>query len=164
MKVEKLLKKHKRSLFDCGSSPLNDYLKIRASQDVKHNFATVFVVCDEADIIAGFYTLCATSLFREVLSGEIKQRLPKYRTIPAILLGRLAVDLKHQGTGLGGRLLLSAFRKCSNIDLAWSFLVIDAKNERAMAFYSHFGFLSLQDDVHHLYLPRKTVIETVSGN
>ena len=161
MKIEKLSKKHDRSSFDCGNSALNDYLKFRASQDVKHNVATVFVASDETGIIAGFYTLCATSLHREDLSGEIERYLPKYRAIPAILLGRLAVNLKYQGTGLGGRLLLSVFEKCGKIDVAWAFLVTDAKDERARAFYSHFGFLSLQDDVNHLCLPRKTILGTV---
>ena len=162
MKIEKLSKKHDRLTFDCGNDALNSYLKSRASQDVKHNVATVFVASDETGMIAGFYTLCATSLRREDLSGEIGQRLPKYRIIPSILLGRLGVDLKHQGSGLGGRLLLSVFEKCGKIDVAWAFLVTDAKDERARSFYLHFGFLPLQDDINHLYLPRKTIIDTVN--
>ena len=131
---------------------------------MKHNVAAVFIACDEAGGIAGFYTLCAASLYRADLPGEVERRLPKYRTIPAILLGRLAVDRKYQGTGLGGRLLMSVFAKCGNIEAAWAFLVTDAKNEQARAFYSHFGFFSSQDDVNHLCLPRKTIIETISVN
>ena len=164
MKLEKLSKRHDRSLFNCGDDELNDYLRARASQDVKHDVATVFVACDEAGMTAGFYTLSATSIRRGDLSDEMERHLPKYSTIPAILLGRLAVDLKYQGIGLGGRLLLSVFEKCCNIEAAWAFLVTDAKDERARAFYSHFGFFSLQDDVNHLCLPRKTIIDTVSGS
>lgn len=161
MKIEKLSKVHNRSLFDCGNSDLNAYLKSRASQDVKHNVASVFVACDEAGKIAGFYTLSATSLYREDLSGGIERHMPKYSTNPAILLGGLAVDLKHQGIGLGSRLLLNAFEKCGNIDIAWAFLVTDAKDEQARAFYLHFGFFSLLDDVNHLCLPKKTIIKTI---
>ena len=162
MIIEKLSKKHDRLRFDCGNVELNNYLRTKASQDVKHNVATVFVACDEASKIKAFYTLCATSICRASLSNEVKHRLPKYNTIPAILLGRLAIDLEYQGIGIGGRLLLSVFEKCSNIDVAWAFLVTDAKDEQARAFYSHFGFFSLQDDVNHLCLPKRTIIEALS--
>ena len=163
MKIEKLSKGHKRSIFDCGNDELNNYLKTRAAQDVKHNVATVFVAADEAGNIAGFYTLCATSIHREIFPSDTERRLPKYRAVPAILLGRLAVALDYQGAGLGGRLLLNVFSRCRNINVAWAFLVTDAKDALARAFYSHFGFFSLQDDVNHLCLPKQTIIEVLAS-
>ena len=162
MKIEKLSKEHKRSSFDCGNEYLNSYLKTQASQDARHHVATTFVAAEEEGVVAGFYTICATGLHREVLPADTERRLPKYRIIPAILLGRLAVALGCQGTGLGGRLLINAFERCSNINVAWAFLVTDAKDEPARAFYSHYGFFSLEDDVNHLCLPRKTVNEAVN--
>ncbi|MDR1732315.1 MAG: GNAT family N-acetyltransferase [Synergistaceae bacterium] len=162
MKIEKLSKGHHRAAFDCGNDALNNYLRTRAAQDVKHNVTTVFVAVEKVDDIAGFYTLSATSLHRKILSAETERRLPKYQAIPAILLGRLTVALDFQGTGLGGRLLLNAFERCSRIELAWAFLVTDAKDEQARAFYSHYGFFSLQDDPNHLCLPRKTIIDVMT--
>jgi GNAT superfamily N-acetyltransferase len=163
LRILKLSKEHKRAVFDCGNEELNNYLLTRAAQDIRNNVTTVFVAIDVMETIAGFYTLSATSIYRENFSDIDIQRLPKYRTIPAVLLGRLAVALNYQGSGLGGRLLYDAFQKCSKTEVAWAFLVTNAKNEQARLFYSHFGFFSLQDDINHMCLPRKTIMKAIDS-
>jgi GNAT superfamily N-acetyltransferase len=140
---------------------LNDYLKKQASQDVKKNVATVIVAADESKRIAGFYTLCASSLERGIIPQSTTKHLPKYEKIPVILLGRLAVSVDHQGQGLGKRLMLSAFERCVNIDMGWAFLVTDAKDERARLFYLHFGFIPLLDDEDHLFITKQTITEAI---
>ena len=53
----------------------------------------------------GFYTLAATSIAMTDLPDELTRRLPRYPSISATLMGRLAVDARHRGRRLGELLL-----------------------------------------------------------
>jgi GNAT superfamily N-acetyltransferase len=161
LKIEKLSKTHDRSAFDCGMVALNNYLKLQASQDSKRDVATVIVAVDEGERVIGFYTLCASGLQRRDLPPDVGRRMPKYDMLPAILLGRLAVAHNYQRLGLGKRLMSHAFKRCAAIDVGWSFLVVDAKDERARSFYQRFEFISLLDDANHMCIPRQTILEAV---
>jgi GNAT superfamily N-acetyltransferase len=157
LRIEKLSKAHNRSDFNCGNAALNDYLKRQASQDARKNIATVIAAVDQSERVAGFYTLCASGIQKNVIPSSIDKRLPKYNLIPVILLGRLAVSETHKGRGLGKSLMLNAFERCARVDVAWCFLVADAKDERARSFYLRFGFISLLDDKNHLCLPKQAI-------
>jgi len=69
------------------------------------------------------------------------------------------VDLKVQGQGLGGQLLLSAGRRCllASAEVGGVAILIDAKNARAAAWYASYGALSLLDAPLSLVLPLATV-------
>jgi hypothetical protein len=83
---------------------LDRYFREQVSQDTKRRVATCFVAVDVEDqSIAGYYTLAATSIALSTLSPEIVKKLPRYPVVPAVLLGRLAVNGKYQGQGLAGR-------------------------------------------------------------
>jgi GNAT superfamily N-acetyltransferase len=75
------------------------------------------------------------------------------------LLGRLAVDRRLKGQGLGEFLLLDALHRCLDAaaDIAAMAVVVDAKDEAAAAFYRHFGFTPLQATPARLYLSMKKV-------
>jgi len=164
--IEKLSEKHNRTTFSCGNEELDEYLKKYASQDVKKNVAVVIVAADETQKVAGFYSLCATSVAREEVPPEAGKRLPKYDKVPGILLGRLAVSSDLQGKGIGKRLLIHAFARCASIeDIGWAFIVTDAKDESACSFYRSFGFFPLLDDLKRLYITKATVIDALNkGN
>ena len=84
---------HDRADFRSGSEPLDRYLRERANQDFKRYVATPFVLYDlDAKKIAGYYTLAATGIQFEDLPEAMRKKLPRYPIVPAILLGRLAVD------------------------------------------------------------------------
>jgi ribosomal protein S18 acetylase RimI-like enzyme len=40
-------------------------------------------------------------------------------------------------------------------------VIVDAKNERAIAFYKHFGFIQLPENAHKLFLPINTIQKLV---
>ena len=107
--------------------------------------------------ILGYYTLSATSITRTALPRALLKKLPRYRDMPATLLGRLAVATKTQGQGIGGRLLISAMtRACqAATEIASMALVTDPKDETASAFYENFGFRPL--NATRLFLPMKEV-------
>lgn len=156
--VEPLGPHHDRSSFACGEPALDAYLRRQAAQDVRRRVAQVFVAVGETpDRIDGYYTLSAASFAKDDLPPELAKRLPHY-PVPAAVLGRLAVDRARQGTGLGEALLLDAIRRVlrASASLAVYALIVDAKNERARAFYERYGFRPFPDTPRRLFLPLET--------
>ena len=122
------------------------------SQDAKRHIAAPFVLLDDNQII-GFYTLSASAVNIGDLPVELIKKLPKYPLIPVALLGRLAIDKKYQGQGLGDFLLMDAL-KCSlqlSIQIGIMAVVVDAINESACCFYQQYGFKILTHQ--RLFLP-----------
>lgn len=158
--VEALARRHDRSRFDCGSEPLDRYIRQQASQDVRRKVARAFVAIPERSVeVAGFYTLSAGSLERTALPPEEAGRLPRY-PVPVALIGRLAVDRRWSGRGLGSALLVDVFRRvaCASEALAVYAVIVDAKDARAQAFYERFGFIRLPDAAgRRLFCPMAVV-------
>ena len=144
------LRRQDRKAFASGSPELNAYLQTRAAQDMRRRVASCFVAVDDANVVAGFYTLAATSLVLDGLSADHARRLPRYPSVPAVLLGRLAVDLKHQGQRLGGALVADALLRAARSEVMAYARVVDAKDEPAARFYEHLGFERLGDDQRRL--------------
>jgi len=146
-----------KSNFTCGDTSLDSYLKKQASQDMKRNFSTVIVASETSNPqgIIGFYTLCAASIVLTSLPEEIAQKMPKYPTVPAIRLGRLAVHKDKQRQHLGSLLLMDAlYRSCKN-EMAWAAFLVDAKNEQAVTFYKKFLFQPFIENTLTLWMHRK---------
>ena len=156
--VEPLDAQHNRSDFECGVEPLDRYLKQQASQDMRRRIAALFVLVDQ-DIhsIAGYYTLAATAIRLAELPPEITKKLPKYPLVPATLLGRLAVDQRYQGQGVGSFLLMDALRRSFNSEIASMAVVVDAKDDKARDFYEHHQFIPFPEQSQRLYLPMTTI-------
>lgn len=107
--------------------------------------------------IVGYYTLASTSLLLSDLPASIGKKLPRYPSVPAVRMGRLAVDQHFKGQGLGGALLADALDRAVNSEIAAYALVVDAKDDSAGAFYRHHGFIGLPDSPLTLFLPLATV-------
>ncbi len=148
---------HDRAAFDSGSEPLNRYLRERVNQDIRRRVATCFVALADGKRIAGYYTLASASLLLADLPPSTAKKLPRYPTVPAVRMGRLAVDQAFQGQGLGGALLADALDRAARAEIAAFALVVDAKNQTAAAFYRHHGFIALPDAPLTLFLPLATV-------
>jgi GNAT superfamily N-acetyltransferase len=155
--IEALAKHHDRSAFSCGTPALDIYIKQMAWQDLERRTASVFVAANESKVV-GFYSLSATAISHQSLPSEILKKLPKY-PIPAVLLGRLAVDEAYQGKNIGKILLVNAMKRALSASgvVGMYALVVDAKNEQAREFYQHFGFISLVDFPMRLFLPMDTI-------
>lgn len=144
---------HDRKAFDCLSAPLNHYLHEQASQDVRRRVAACFVALAEDGRIAGYYTLASASVLLADLPDGVRKKLPRYPTVPAVRLGRLAVDHTCQGQGLGGALLADALERAIRSEVASYAMLVDAKDEAATAFYLHHGFIEFSASLHKLFLP-----------
>lgn len=148
---------HDRSAFNCDSEPLNRYLREQIGQDVRRRVAACFVALVDGTRIAGYYTLASASLLLVDLPASTGKKLPRYPTVPAVRMGRLAVDQAFKGQGLGGALLADALDRAARSEIAAFALMVDAKDEAAAAFYRHHGFVALPNSSLTLFLPLATV-------
>jgi ribosomal protein S18 acetylase RimI-like enzyme len=148
---------HDRTKFHCDSEPLNRYLREQATQDIRRRVAACFVALADGQRIAGYYTLASASLYLADLPASTIKKLPRYPTVPAVRMGRLAVDHEFKGQGLGGALLADALERAARSEIAAFVLVVDAKDEAAADFFKHHGFMALPDSPLTLFLPLVTV-------
>lgn len=158
--IAPLEKKHDKSEFNCGVDALNQYLKTQASQDVKKNVAVTYVLTTQtSEKILGYYTLSSMGIFPGELPDELIRRLPRYPVLPGILLGRLAVDDSCQGKGVGLYILIDALKRSLMVSnqIGIVAVIVDAKNEKSVTFYEHFGFIKLPENSHRLFLPISTI-------
>ena len=144
---------HDRAAFNCGSEPLDRYLREQVTQDVRRRVAACFVALAEGQRIAGYYTLASASLLLADLPASVGKKLPRYPTVPAVRMGRFAIDQAFKGQGLGGALLADALDRSVRSEIAAYALMVDAKDEAAAAFYRHHGFIALPDSPLTLFLP-----------
>ncbi|PWU18246.1 MAG: GNAT family N-acetyltransferase [Verrucomicrobia bacterium] len=149
-----------RSSFDCGIEELNRYLRQQAGQDSRKGVAVPFLLVHrQTNVIAGFYTLSNTAVELTALPESLAKKLPRYPIVPATLLGRLAVDVRHRGVGLGEFLLLDALSRslAASSEVASFAVVVDAKDQSARGFYLKFGFLPFPESPNRLLLPMQTI-------
>jgi ribosomal protein S18 acetylase RimI-like enzyme len=146
-----------RAAFNSGSDPLDRYLREQVSQDVRRRMAACFVALADKNRIAGYYTLASASLLLADLPASISKKLPRYPTVPAVRMGRLAVDREFKGRGLGGALLADALDRAARSEIAAYALMVDAKDKAVAAFYRHHSFIALPDSPLTLFLPLATV-------
>lgn len=147
---------HDRATFNCHSDPLNSYFRQQVTQDIRRRVTACFVALTDEQRIAGYYTLAASSILLVDLPAAIGKKLPRYPTVPAVRMGRLAVDQDFKGQGLGGALLADVLIRAAHSEIAAYALVVDAKDQVAAAFYQHHGFIALPDSPLMLFLPLGT--------
>lgn len=158
---------HDRAVFNSGSPSLDRYLREQVTQDMRRRVAACFVALTDDQRIVGYYTLASASLLLADLPPSITKKLPRYPSVPAVRMGRLAVDQTFKGQGLGGALLADALERAARSEIAAYALMVDAIDDIAVAFYKHHGFIALPDSPMALFLPfatafpsRKTGIDT----
>ncbi len=158
--VEPLGSDHDRAAFSCGVAALDGYLKRQASQDARNRVAAPFVLrAADSPRIIGYYTLSAATLELKELPADVVRRLPRYPLLPAVLIGRLAVDREFAGQGWGKVLLVDALRRslAQSAQIAAMAVVVDALDDAARGFYERYGFQELIEHQSRLFLPMKTI-------
>lgn len=166
-KIEPLAQSHDRDGFDCGSEPLNLFLKQTARQHAERGISRTFVLVDEDAVapkpILGFFALNICQVKSESLTPQEAKKLP--RDVSAVRLGRLAVAKACQRQGIGRTLLVAAMGKFMEIfNTAGGIgLFVDAKDQDAKRYYEQFGFVSLPANELELFLPVKTMQEALAS-
>jgi GNAT superfamily N-acetyltransferase len=157
--IERLTSAHDRAAFSCGKAPLDTFLTALVSQYEKRRLGRTFVATEPGQArVAGYYTLAAGAFDLSCLPQKDRKKLPKH-PVPTVHLGRLAVDRAFRGQRLGETLLFHALRKALTVSETLGAFAVDvwAMDDEARAFYEKYGFVPLEDNPFHLYLPMKTV-------
>lgn len=154
--LARLQSSHDRTAFKSGSESLDHYFRQQVTQDVRRRVTACYVALTAEQRVAGFYTLASAGLLLSELPAEVGKKLPRYPSVPAVRMGRLAVDADFRGLGLGGALLADALDRASSEDIAAYALVVDAKDASAAAFYRHHGLMALPDQAMTLFVPLET--------
>src|SRR5437867_1919180 len=134
-----------RKQFHSDNAPLDRYFRETVTQDIRRRIAACFVATSSDGSMAGYYTLACASLLLDKLPTSIEKKLPRYPTVPAVRMGRLAVDCAHRGKGLGAALLADALERAIRSEIAAYALLVDAKDDAAASFYRHHGFIPLSE-------------------
>jgi GNAT superfamily N-acetyltransferase len=157
--IERLGGRHDRTGFACGQAALDDWIKLRAGQYDKKDLARTYVAVRQGEpIVLGYYALATHRVAFEALAEVQAKGLPRI-DVPVVLLGRLAVEQRAQGQGLGALLLVHALRRAQHLadQIGIRGVEVDAIDEAAQAFYLRFGFTPLADAPRHLYLPMQVI-------
>lgn len=147
-------------VFDCGVASLDSWFRTLALRNQTSGGSRTFVTTTEDELIAGYYCLSSFAVAHDVIVGK-GAGLPD--PVPTTLIGRLAVDLRFQGFGLGRSLLLDAFTRAVQVSLqvGSAAIIIHASDESVVPFYERFGFTRLSPDSHTLYLPMTDAMNAI---
>lgn len=139
MRAEPLSDIHDLTTFESGEPSLDVWLRDHARTAEAKRTSRTFV-WRRGDRVLGYYSLTAHRLVREELPRRLAHGSP--REVPAVLLGKLALDVSVQGKGEGGVLLADALTRAyiATTAVAARFVVVDALHDKAASFYEHYGF------------------------
>jgi ribosomal protein S18 acetylase RimI-like enzyme len=114
--------------------------------------------------VAGYFTLAAAHILLPELPEATTAKLPRYPTLPAALIGRLAIATEFQGRKLGSILLGDAITRAARADLATFAIVADPKNEAARRFYGHHGFTNLRSMGERMFIPLEAALRLLRAD
>lgn len=163
-----LNKEHVLEQFDCGKEPLTNWLKKHALQSDGAQHTKTMVIA-EGNVVIGYYSYNVISVEHEDSTPErVKKGLAKH-PIPVFLIARLALDSKHQGKGLGTRLLRHALRGAASIaadpeGVPIRAVIVDAIDEEAKKFYSGFDFAPFPADSLRMWLLMQDLMKTIKAS
>jgi GNAT superfamily N-acetyltransferase len=151
--VEPLSNRHDRTGFDCGVEDLNRFLRQYGLQNQKKHFVRTYVCCTAIEIV-GYYSLAFGAVNQEKAPESVTRGMGKYQ-VPAIILGRLAIDKKYQRKGFGAALLKDAILRAKQAEQIGGLrvIVVHAKDANAQAFYLQYGFIPSKGDPLTLFFP-----------
>lgn len=152
---------HDLSGFDCGSPPLDHWLRHRALRN-ESRFSRTYVVCEGHRVVA-YFCISAGAVEREAAPGKLRRNAPD--SVPVSIIGRLAVSRSHAGRGLGVDMLADALRRvaAASQTIGIGAVLVQAKDEAAKRFYlRHAEFIERPAGSRMLFLPIETVIAALA--
>jgi GNAT superfamily N-acetyltransferase len=146
-----LSKKHS---FDCGDYDLNDFFKNDAINYAEQLLGrSYYFENKENKDIVGLFTVSNASIRVSDLPNNSKRRLGKEipwakqgRNYPAVLVGRLGVNLKYKSMGLGSQIMdfIKAWFISNKNKTGCRFIIVDAYNNPAVTnFYTKNNFAAV---------------------
>jgi GNAT superfamily N-acetyltransferase len=156
--------RHERSQFDCGEPALDEWLRRYAGQNRRRDTAATWVIADVNDRIAAYASIAMTGIDRSAAPAGLAKHAPDL--VPALLLGRLAVDRHYSGRGVGTALVAHVLATAVelNTQAAARAVVVNAINPNARRWWEHLGFHPFDPDEEEcsdLYLLTVEIAKTL---
>lgn len=160
--IEILSAAHDRVGFTSGLDSVDRYFREVARGHLEKGVSVTRVLVAAPKPVLGFFTLSGVIVDAKPWPGAPKS-LPN-QAVPAVLLGRFAVAMGHQGEGLGAMLLATACQLAHEtiIRSGGIGMVVDAAHQQAASFYSSFGFKPVTSGSLRLFLPAKSLETGIS--
>ena len=149
-----------REHFDCGRDSLNQWFRRHAWRNQQSGASRTSVVCETVggDVV-GYVSLSAAQIERAHLPKPSRRNQPD--PLPAILLGQLAVDRRHQGQGYARALLWFALTTAGRLsqEIGCFGVLTHPLDDDVRAFYRRFGFEELPGDPNRSMIVRMIDLE-----
>lgn len=157
LRLERLGSQHDVSQFESGNQAIDTWLHRHGLAAQQMDSARTFLLVRDRAVI-GYFSLTMGSVLRAEAPSKLVRGLPGY-PVGMVLLARLGVDQREQGTGLGALLLADALRKsvAAGEVAAARLVVVDAIDDVAVSFYERFGFIGAPGHTHRLYRRMKDI-------
>jgi len=139
-----LTESHDSAAFNSGEPALEEWLRQRAWANQQLAASRTYVVCPTGSTtIIGYAALSMGQILAQEVTGAMRRNMPRH--IPAVHLGRLAIDRAWQGKGLGRALLADVVRRVllASQEISARLVIVHAISPAAEAFYAHHGFTRL---------------------
>lgn len=132
--------RHDRSAFDFGAPELDDWLRRYATQNRRRNTAATWGIADPEDRIVAYASLSMTGIDRSNAPSALSKQAPD--PVPALLIGRLAVDRSVAGLGVGTALVAHVLATAIDLNerAACRAVVVTALDAAARSWWERFGF------------------------
>jgi len=133
-------KLHDRSSFDSGSPDLDEWLRRYSAQNRRRNTAATWVIADADEVVVAYVSLAMTSIDRGDAPSSVAKHAPD--PVPALLIGRLAVDRSHAGLGVGTALVAHVLATAVDLNdrAACRAVVVSALDDAARSWWERLGF------------------------
>lgn len=132
--------RHQREEFDSGEPTLDEWLRRYAGQNRRRDTAATWVIADADDAVVAYASIAMTGIDRAAAPPAVSKGAPD--PVPALLLGRLAVDRRYAnlgvGTALAAHVLATAVEL--NAKAACRAVVVTALNPTARTWWERLGF------------------------
>jgi GNAT superfamily N-acetyltransferase len=134
------LARHDRARFASGDGVLDEWLRRYAGQNRRRDTAATWVVADAEDVVVAYVTVAMSAIDRSSAPAGLARQAPD--PVPALLIGRLAVDRRYSGLGVGTALVAHVLATALelNAKAACRAVVVNALHEPARGWWQHLGF------------------------
>lgn len=125
---------------------LNEWLRRYAGQSRRRDTAATWVIADGEGVVVAYASLAMSGIDRSAAPDVMSKGAPD--PVPALLIGRLAVDRSYAGLGVGTALVAHALATAVelNATAACRAVVVTSFNPRARSWWERFGFQPLDVD------------------
>jgi GNAT superfamily N-acetyltransferase len=132
--------RHDRARFASGDAALDEWLRRYAGQNRRRDTAATWVIADVEDVVVAYVTVAMSAIDRSSAPANIARQA--LDPVPALLIGRLAVDQRSSGLGVGTALVVHVLATAMelNTKAACRAVVVNALHGSARDWWKRLGF------------------------